>query len=64
MHTILLTNEMSSEIVYIPYLSLDMAGYSYSLCLLTVLFGPAVFDGIVQSIPMPNLSSTGTSGFT
>jgi hypothetical protein len=48
MHTILLTNEMSSEIVYIPYLSLDMAGYSYSLLTKLLSTGDSIFTSAVH----------------
>jgi hypothetical protein len=44
MHSVLPDHDMSNETVCLPWISLNVASYSYSLCLLIVVFVPAFFD--------------------
>jgi hypothetical protein len=46
-HSVLLAEEMSNEMVYLPCISLDAIVNQTSLCIFIVLFVPAVFDGSV-----------------
>jgi hypothetical protein len=62
MHSVLLAGEMSSEMVYLPYVSLDVATIQTSLCIFIVLFKPTVFDGSVQTIFVSHQNITSKYG--